>query len=357
MVLASIALLVASCGSDDSSTVTTTPPPDTSLTTLPPANAPTTTAEVDVSTTTTTSPVPDISNAINGLEAPDELVDRRLVAIKIDNHVKARPQKGLERADAVYEVLVEAGLTRFIALFHQTDVEVVGPNRSGRVTDSKLMTALSGSPLQISGAQGWVKDIYDADGINVSYDTGATTWRDDGRPRPHNLFTSTVLVRDYADRRGWSDANPGNLFKFGHEPTPGEASATTVTVKFSNSSVSTWEWDGERYLRWQGDQPHMWVDDEGESGQIAFDTIVVMKMRKYIASNPAGSGTSLPTVDTVGTGEAFVFYNGEVVGGTWERGSLRDSFKLIGADGAEMTLPPGTLWMNLIPDTMSVSWE
>ena len=122
----------------------------------------------------------------------------------------------------------------------------------------------------------------------------------------------------------------------------------------------------------------MWVDDEGESGQIAFDTIVVMKMRKYIASNPAGSGTSLPTVDTVGTGEAFAFYNGEVVGGTWERGSLRDSFKLIGADGAvaqavpparflvpdagwhdgaEMTLPPGTLWMNLIPDTMSVSWE
>ncbi len=218
------------------------------------------------------------------------------------------------------------------------------------------MGNLQPSPLQISGAQGWVKDIFRADDVNVIYDNGVTTYRMPHRPKPHNLYTSTLLIREYADDRGWPDDNPGNLFLYG-EPIPLEDEATHIEVSFSSSPNSIWDWDGEQYLHSIGDEPHLWEDADGETGQIAYDTLVVMKMRKYIARNPAGSGTSLPTVETVGTGEAFVFHSGGVVGGTWERGSQTEPFSLIGADGVEMPIPPGRVWMMLVPDTEPIVWE
>lgn len=348
--LTGLALLVAACSSsaDPAETTTTTVPATT--TTVP---ATTTTVPA---TTTTTEPKVVAAESINGLPAEDELIDRRVVAVKIDNHYKARPQSALQSADAVFEILVEGGLTRFIALFHQTDLDWVGPNRSGRPTDSKVITSLAGAPFQISGAQGWVKDIFRADGINIVEDTGVTTFRDPHRPRPHNLFTSTLLIREWADNREWQDENPGNLFAYG-EPTEGDDEATKIEIYFSAVAPSTWAWDGDQYLRFHGNVAHEWVNEDGDSGQVAFDTLVVMKMRKYTASNPAGSGTSVPTVDTVGTGEALVFHNGQVIGGTWERGSKTDPFFLATADGDEIVLPPGRVWVSLQPDNQQVVWE
>ena len=123
--IAAVALLAAACTSSDSAETTTTAPPTTTTTTtttttLPPATT------TSTSTTTTTTTLPPIAGTINGLPADDDLVDRRVVAVKIDNHPKARPQSGLQSADAVYEILVEGGLTRFIALFHQSDDTYVG---------------------------------------------------------------------------------------------------------------------------------------------------------------------------------------------------------------------------------------
>jgi hypothetical protein len=346
------AILAAACtaGGEVADTTTTTTVPETTTTTLPP-----TTTTVPETTTTTEPPI-EISEAINGLPAEEDLIDRRAVAIKIDNHIKARPQSALQSADAVYEILVEGGATRFIAIFHQTDLNWVGPNRSGRPTDSEVMTSFGETPFQISGAQEWVKDIFRSDGVNVVYDTGATTFRVSGRLAPHNLFTSTELIRDWADMRGWSDENPGNLFAYG-EPTPPDAEATRIEVTFSGAAPPTWAWDGTKYLRFHGTTPHEWIDQDGDTGQVAFDTLVVMKMRRYIKSDPSGRGSSVPTTDTVGKGEAFVFYNGGVVGGTWERGSKTDRFFLTTTDGVEIVLPPGRVWISLQPDNQPLVWE
>ena len=41
----------------------------------------------------------------------------RVLAVKIDNIVYARPQTGLDHADIVYVLPVEGGLSRFLAIF------------------------------------------------------------------------------------------------------------------------------------------------------------------------------------------------------------------------------------------------
>src|SRR5665811_669409 len=173
VVAVALAAIAAGCSSNDSA--------DTTTSTLAATTTSETTTTIEATTTTTSSTttttlVPGIAPTINGLPGEEGTEDRRVVAVKIDNHPLARPQSGIQDADAAYEVLVEGGLTRFIALFHQSDSDYVGPNLSGRPTDSTLMAPLGGV-FQISGAQSWVQDIFKLDGIHVSYDTGATTWR------------------------------------------------------------------------------------------------------------------------------------------------------------------------------------
>jgi len=283
-------------------------------------------------------------------------MDRRVVAVKIDNHPQARPHSNLHLADAVYEVLVEGGLTRFIALFHQGDSAYVGPVRSGRPTDVALIKPLGG-PFQISGAQQWVRKMFAAEGLHMVYDSGVTTFRARSRSAPHNLYASTEAIRQYADDRGWPDDPPAPLFGFTSDATEPTEPATKVSLPFSQHPASNWDWDGSAYLHSYGTTPHMSLDQEGKQQQIAADVIVVVEAGRYTAWDPAGKGKQLPSLRTVGTWPAHVFYDGGVVHVTWIKEDVDVPARLFDADGTEVLIPPGRLWIEVFPDNQTVSWE
>ena len=81
--------------------------------------------------------VPTIAHPINGMlytsREAKEWEKRRPMAVMINNHVDARPQKGLSSADLIYEAVAEGGISRFLAIFHSRLPETVGPVRSARV--------------------------------------------------------------------------------------------------------------------------------------------------------------------------------------------------------------------------------
>ena len=56
----------------------------------------------------------------------------RPIAVMIDNHKDAWPQAGLNKAYLVYEIIVEGGETRLMALFKGVSVDKIGPVRSSR---------------------------------------------------------------------------------------------------------------------------------------------------------------------------------------------------------------------------------
>ena len=344
--LAALAAVIVGCSSSEETTTTTAP---TATTTVGPTTTTSTT-----STTTTTIAALEVAGTLNGLPGEPGTEDRRMVGVKVDNHPNARPQSGLQEADAVYEVLVEAGLTRFIALFHQSDSKFVGPVRSARPTDSKLMRPLGG-PLQISGGQDWIISIYRQDETPIVGDFGVTTYRMSHRNAPHNLYASTEAIRQFADDRGMPDEPPPPLFNFG-EPSDTSDEATAITFDWSDAPEVIWQWDGEQYLRFNGDEPHDWIDGDSNPGQIAFDGLVVLMGDVYTA-RPSGSGSSVPATTTVGSGDALVFHSGEVVEGTWSREEITDVFELTDGDGEPIVMPPGRLWIAMFPDDRTVSWE
>ena len=157
LVLVAFLLVGAACsGGSSVETTTTVATPPTTTTTLPTTTSAATTSTTLGTTTTLDSTIVTLlpegfRSPVNGLRADLETnLDRRAIAVKIDNHPEARPQSGLQEADAVIELLVEGGFTRFIAVFHDNDSEYLGPVRSIRPTDSTIIPAIP-APFAMSG--------------------------------------------------------------------------------------------------------------------------------------------------------------------------------------------------------------
>lgn len=352
LTIAAIAMIAACSSPESTPTVLAAPSPAPTT----PANTTTTLAPTTTSTSTTTTTMPPGPvSPLNGLPIEDpSLVDRRVLAVKIDNHWNARPQSGIQDADAVYELLVEAGLTRFIALFHQSDSDYLGPMRSGRPTDPTLLKPL-GATFTISGAQDWVVNRIVSAGVSLIGEVRPATYRISSRFAPHNLYVDTTALREYANERGYPDDPPPDLFAWESWSDDLRARATSISFDWSPGLQVRWDWTGEQYVRYTGGDLHQWIPRKGDPEQLSTDTLVVLFARRYTAS-PSGAGSSVPAMDTVGTGRALVFSGGEVREGTWSRDAIEEPFALQDGDGATLTVPPGRPWVSVFPDSRSITW-
>lgn len=355
LVLTTVALVAAACGGNSADTPeTTTTVASTTTTTTTASTTSRATTTTRPSTTTTIEPVP--VSPLNGLPVEDEaLLGRQLIAIKIDNHWNARPQSGIEQTDAMMELLVEAGLTRFVALFHATDSTYVGPMRSGRPTDPTIIRPLNGV-MTISGAQPWVVSRILGYDVPLIGDLGRpVTFRIRGRSAPHNLYTNTLELREVMEQRGYEATPPPAILTFGEFPadaTPAEV----ISFDWSRNMSARWEWTGSEYIRFTDNEAHNWRSEDGETEeQITADTLVVIHVKRYTAC-PSGSGSCVPAFETLGSGEVQIFADGKVVEGTWERDEVEDWFTITDTDGNTIPVPPGHPWISFFPADRSVTW-
>lgn len=346
--LLSLALVVSACSDGSAEETTTTTTVATTTTTT---RATTTTTRA---TTTTTTVDDRPTSPINGLPVDDpELLDRRALVVKIDNHPNARPQTGLDAADAVLELTVE-GISRLVAVFHAGDAEVVGPIRSMRPTDGQL-ARLFEAPLVASGGQDWVIAEVRSTGTSILGEVGSPqTFRSRSRSAPHNLYGNTTAFRDLADAREYDDAPPDPIWAFGELPD-GSEPASVVDLPFTPSARIEWTWDGERYTKTTNGVPHEWITAEGEAEQMWAEVLVVLEMTTFTQSPPPGGGPAKAVV-SVGDGAAYVFSGGRVVSGTWERPTLDDTFTLRTDDGDELTVPAGKVWIGFFDSDRTVGW-
>lgn len=347
ILLACLALVAAACGGDDAEDTTTT---TTTVSTSTTTTRPTTTTR-----RTTTTTVPGDLAPLTGLPVADaDLLDRRAVVVKIDNHPNARPQTGLPHADMVIELPVE-GISRLVGVFHSTDVGTAGPIRSLRPTDWQV-AALFDAPIVVSGGQSWVITRNRDNGAYIIGEIGApVTFRSSSRRAPHNLYVDVAAARERADEVELSDEPPTPIWEFGDMPL-GAGRATEVRLEFSSSLVAGWEWDAGVYRRTTNGAVHEWIDGSGEASQIEADVLVVLSMETYLASPPPGGGVAR-AVESIGSGDAWVFAGGRVVEGSWARDSADDGFTLTDADGEPLPVPPGHAWVSFFPDGNSPEWS
>ena len=129
----------------------------------------------------------------------------RPIAVMIDNHSDAWPQANLNKAYLVYEIVVEGGETRLMALFKVQDLEKIGPVRSSR--HYFLDYALENDAIYVH--HGWSPQAQSdistlkVNNINGLVESSNDFWRVKDKSSPHNMFTTMASILKIADRKGY----------------------------------------------------------------------------------------------------------------------------------------------------------
>ena len=299
-----------------------------------------------------------VNSPVNGLPMPSGANNSIVIGIKNDNNVNARPQSGPQNADAVVEVLVEGGMTRFINIFYQSDTVYHGPIRSARPTDPTVLRPLGGVLVASGATGGLIPEIVDM-GVPVITDRRPDYFRISSRNAPHNLYADTSKLKSTAIGRGYKkSSNPQPLFPWGDPSLSNWSSNNYLTLTFSGYTSTTWTWNGSKYIRsyydayknQKTDNVHYWADQNGNTGQISTDTVIALFCEPYI--HPL----QLPSVKTVGEGRAIILHGGKLLDAKWKRGSNLDPFHIVDSNNNILYVPKGKVWISLVPNTKNPSF-
>ncbi len=278
-------------------------------------------------------------------EEADEGLGRAAVSVKIENSPAARPQVGLQRADIVWEQLVEGGMTRFVATYHSDLPEEVGPIRSIRPMDAAI-AGPAGGVLAFSGGQAAYQQRARAAGLTlVADDHGSAGFhRDATRRGTHSLVGDP---RAFQDQAGDSAAPPPQFAyaDSAEESTPvtGGRRVSGAVVTFPSSRPS-WSWSDGAWRRSESGSP---ATDGGE--QIGAANVLLLTVTVRDTGNRDSAGA--PVLETIltGTGEAIALSGGHAVDGSWSKQEAADVIELTDADGEPIDLAPGNTWVELVP--------
>lgn len=306
----------------------------------------TTTTTTSTSTTTTvpapTGPVAPLTGIVvdEADAAATDRLNRPALVAKVDNAPEAMPQIGLDRADMVIELKVE-GISRYMAVVHSQDATRVGPIRSARSSDPDLLAMFVRPLVAWSGGNPTVtRQMNDTPWIQaLNPDQAPNAYsRSNAKPKPHNLIVDVPTLYTYADQ---PPAVPAQIFSYRAVGAQSPGAPSAGFQLFVGKSPSTWVWSAQTgsWLRWANGVRQT---VEG-GGQIGATNVVVLHTR-YEAS---GADRRSPEAQTLGDGAAWVYSDGRVIEGRWERSDINQPWKLTDADGQPVQLSPGNTWVEL----------
>lgn len=326
---------------------------------------------------------------------------RRPVTAVIENHAEARPQSGLSRADVVYEVVAEGGITRFLSVFYcgtSADDFKIAPIRSARVYLVDWAAGYGKKPIfvHIGGANnicgncpGGVKP---AGQVNREVDAfrllESMSWRSargnafDGGTNvgypiivrdqyrlgeksawEHSVVGFTDKIFEEAENRGFSfkdekdEAWDKNFttWKFKDDSPLSAPKASQISFNFWSNKGDydvSWKYEkgGNQYLRFNGNKEHI---DHETGSQLSAKNVVVIFVKERGPVDKEGH----MFYTTVGEGETLIFQNGEVVEGNWRKRSQDDQLRFFDDKGAEIALVRGEIWIEAVPSGNKVDYN
>lgn len=307
-------------------------------------------------------PQPKISaRRLDGLMVATADANNLPICVMIENAAFSgvRPQSGLAAASIVYEVIVEGGITRLMAVYAGEQTDPVGPVRSARDTYIEFASEIDCMYTHAGGSETAMAAL---DGLKLknldALREGKYFWRDDSKSSPHNLFTKTSNLEDAAlNGHSWKNEPTYDTWLFRDDnkarKTPGqEGYISNINIEYGGAYNVEYKFNFENnnYERYNGDDAHI----DNNTGKI-------LTTRKVIIQKvPPGwflEGKGRINFAVTGEGEAVIFQEGEVIVGKWKKPNRLSRTLFFDGNGNEIEFIRGNTWLDIVPDGINNFWQ
>ena len=283
----------------------------------------------------------------------------RPIAIMIDNHSDAWPQAGLQEAYMVYEIIVEGGETRLMALFKGADLEKIGPVRSARhyfldyaMENDAIYTHFGESPQAGSDIKKY--SINEIDGIE---EDGTTFWRVRDKVSPHNAVTSTAkLLESAKNKRYKTTSDEESVLNYVTDEVDLEEGQGAVSVTIPHSELQTvkYVYDAEnkvyeRYAR--GKEQVDWDTKEAVTAK----NIIITFCDNYTLDDVENKGRQ--GLKNIGTFDGYYITNGKAIKIKCIKSARDEQTEYQDLEGNEIEVNDGNTFVNICATNTKVTIE
>lgn len=307
---------------------------------------------------------------LTGEPMDPELVNRRPLAVMLNNIEQGCPQTGISHASVIYEAPVEGRITRLMGLFEDyADLDRIGYVRSSR--DYYVYCALEFDAIYAHFGQAtpYVGELLNSDRVDnisgavegIDHPASNTFLRTEERKAPHNVYVDQEGLQKDLEKFGYSltyhDTHKAK-FSFAQDGTkPDNSDGQEALVLYPGGKETgkqngyslveaRFEYNEEdgKYYRFQYGAPHI---DESTGEQLAYDNVIfqycygeVRDENDYLAFGCHGDNGM----------KVQVFTQGRMTEGTWSRYSDTDPAYYVDENGDPITLSQGKTWICIIWD-------
>ncbi|MFZ7942629.1 DUF3048 domain-containing protein [Neobacillus sp. 19] len=273
--------------------------------------------------------------------------EERAIAVMVNNHPKARPQSGLNKADIVYEVLAEGDITRFLAVFQSEKPANIGPVRSAR--DYYIELAKGLDALYV--AHGWSEEAKQmlegnyVDNINGMVYDGTLFQRSSARKAPHNSYITYENILKGAEQKNYSMEKSPPSFTFLSEEdrkniTGNEANSVKVSYSSGGISDSLYQYDSAlgKYKRFSGGEQTVDLDS---NEPVLLDNILIIEAIHNVIDS-----VGRRDIDLTSGGKGYLIQMGKESEVEWAN---RNGRIVPMKNGEEVPFVQGRTWVNVVP--------
>ena len=273
-------------------------------------------------------------------------------------------QAGLQDAYITYEMIVEGGITRMMALFKDKDTQRIASVRSSRhyyldyvLENDALYAHIGWSPRAQS-------DISSLGINNINADnSSAFTWDNNLRKvaREHRAYTTIEKLKAAAEKRGYRTTSDKKLLlKYQAKSLDlanieGAIPANTVRIPYSTGHLTSYSYDAENkvYKRYQNNTEHK---DFVTGLQYTTKNIITYKVHNYTLNDGYAGGRQ--DLNNIGSGEGYYISEGYAIPITWEKSSRKEqTVYKVKATGKELVVNDGNTFIQIEPDSQSLTIE
>lgn len=300
---------------------------------------------------------------LTGLPLPEGVAaGQRPVSVVVANNIRSLPQRGLAGAEILYEMPVENGDTRLMALYAgPATVPAVGPVRATQ--DQFVQFALPANSIHVHiGASQYASNLLntlayqDVDGLY----TGATAFTFDvqrtlpkaagGRLNENCWYTdAALLAQGMASSGVLPEGEAGAQFRFAETPRPLPGDAADIRVEYSDIVEATFQFYPDNALYAKTFNGLIHADESGE--WLTFTNLVFL----FCPITQKADGP-LAEYDLRG-GTGYYFSMGGVQPITWKKGGPKDPLRLYDEGGAELLVNKGRSYVGLVPQDREPNFQ